>query len=316
MLMFSTIAVYWKRQLLYHTFSKLSILFLFLCFLRFEFGKQRTSLHFVKTTKNGKCIFGRPLQSEKRLRRHPYMLSLEQQQRIFTIYQGFTMNQIIKKLFKKTSAQAKQRPYSWTAISIGIVFLLIPFFIWFSYLIGKKGHCLIYTSISLEEALDLYGVFISNAGTVALGLIAVWQNTRLQKIEEGVLARDNSCNIYIKKHTQSKRVPHWLSHDGATPYESSGMHICFHIANYSEAFLKEIEIDFGETIFHSNITLIKDNPKVFNISLPKNFASETRCKIIFTSCYGVQTYGDFEVGLNGSISKLMHYHFYGIQKPN
>ena len=90
----------------------------------------------------------------------------------------------------------------------------------------------------------------------------------------------------------------------------------FRIANYSEAFLKELEIDFGRAIFHSNITLTKNKPKVFNLRLPKNYKSGTRCKITFISCYGEKTYGDFEVELDKPFAKIQHYHFYGTQKPD
>ena len=68
-------------------------------------------------------------------------------------------------------------------------------------------------------------------------------------------------------------------------------------------------------MFCSHLTLIKGIEKTVRINLPHGFSSNTFpvCKVIFTSCYDVNTYADFQLVVkeNLYIPEIRHYHFYG-----
>lgn len=222
------------------------------------------------------------------------------------------MNENLKKLYKWLVSQFIHKPYAWTTIVLAISLLLIPFLIWLAYFVGDNYFCVIITSLTVGDALGFYGTLLSFIGTLALGVIAVWQNIRLHKLEESTSTRSCSCNIYIKKYKDTYFSPNRLSHDGQTPYENSNLRLSFQIKNCSEAFLREIEFDFNGSLFHSNLTLTENEEKSFSLFLPVGYdMTQNKHKVIFTSCYDVKTYGDIEIQLVGQMAEIKYFHFSG-----
>lgn len=174
----------------------------------------------------------------------------------------------------------------------------------------------------VENSMGIYVEWLGALSPLVLGLVAVTQSDRLQKLEERIVHRDNSCNIMLEDKVLAQneiRRRKVLTNDGYDKYEKSDNFIVIEINNYSNAFLKEIEIVFGENIFHSNLTVINNKEKIFKIILPKNYdiSLEQRNKVMFTSCYGVKTYGDFvidsSINDDGSLG-IKQYHFRGIDE--
>lgn len=171
----------------------------------------------------------------------------------------------------------------------------------------------------VEESMGVYVEWLGALSPLVLGVVAISQSDRIQKLEEKIVVRDNSCNIMLEDKSISPngvRCRNILTNDGIDQYEKSNKYIVMEINNYSNAFLKEIEIVFGENVFHSNLTVVNNKGKMFKIILPKNyeFSLGQRNRVIFTSCYNVKTYGDFIVCCNRDDDnlKIKQYHFWGI----
>ena len=213
---------------------------------------------------------------------------------------------------KKIYQEMREKPYKGFMWAILFV-VIIPGVIWMAYWVGDNYFILINTSLSVGDALGFYGSILSFVSTTILGIIAVWQNIRLQKLEEDTLAKNNSCNIYLENSSEYSGI--YLSHDGAENYEPSKTSFLITIHNCSESFLKEMEINFNGVIFHSNLTIKNNDSKDCRIFLPtsydldncQNFVNE----IVFTSCYDVKTYGDFKLKKDENVLEIKQYHFYG-----
>lgn len=219
------------------------------------------------------------------------------------------MNKWFETNAKKLIERIRNKPYT----SFIILVFIIPVLIWFVYWIGDNHFILVNTSLSVGDALGFYGSVLSFVSTTILGIIAVWQNIRLQKLEENTLAKNNSCNMYLTDC--SKPVAIHLSHDGDNEYEKSNEYITITVNNCSEVFLKDIQIDFNGIIFHSNLTIKNGDTKDCRIFLPKNYNADItdnhKHEVVFTSCYGVKTYGDITVEKKDGHMSIKHYHFYG-----
>ena len=226
------------------------------------------------------------------------------------------MNEILEKFWKDTKKRVTQKPYSWGTITAICSLIIIPIIIWVFFLIGDNGFVLINTSLEVGDALGFYSSVVASIATLILGVIAVMQNNRLQKLETDVANRNNSCSIYIKRHDGYRDgIAQELSNESENSYDKTKSYFNMTIENYSEAFLKKVTIQLGADVFCSHITLVKDMPKNVQIFLPKTFDLNTArtCKITFTSCYDIETYGEFElaVGNGMKIPEIHHYRFYG-----
>ena len=223
------------------------------------------------------------------------------------------MNEKIKCFADAFWEKIKQKPYSGVTMIALVVLFLLPFLIWLSFYIGDQGYIMIETSLSVGDALSFYSSLIASMATIALGVIAVMQNTRLQKLELDTAAKNNSCSIYVEKSKSYQLIS--LSHDGEDPYTASNIRIQLTITNSSEPFLKKISIQFADITFSSHITLAQNESKNVRIFLPEGFQANTLpvCKIIFTSCYDVNTYGDFQITIKDDPheAEIRYYHFYG-----
>lgn len=76
-----------------------------------------------------------------------------------------------------------------------IVLLFVPTTIWLAYYLGDCGYVLIKTSLSVGDALGFWGAFLTFLGTAGLGALAIWQNHKIQNLnnekEEANKFRDN-----------------------------------------------------------------------------------------------------------------------------
>lgn len=171
---------------------------------------------------------------------------------------------------------------------------------------------------------DLYANLLSGVGTILLGLVAWLQNEKIQEIERKSNIKLNSCNIMIRANYEENK---WvLSNQKQYSRSQKYIDICFQ--NYSDAFLKSVDIYFGKCHFSSYITLANGESKIFKIYLPEDECEYTNkvCNVVFTSCYNEKTYADFEVAVDSSKSKaentykndnrmiIKHYHFYGTEQ--
>lgn len=227
-----------------------------------------------------------------------------------------SMNERLKTAFQQVKRRVAKKPYLWVTIAIFLGLIIIPVCIWVAFFVGDNGFVIIHTSLEVGDALGFYGSILAFISTGVLGLIAVMQNNRLQKLEEDVATRNNSCNIYIEYHDgYATNITKKLSNESLNPYPESTSYFNITIQNYSEPFLKKISIQFGDNTFCSHITLVKGLAKNVKIFLPQGFDVQAlpTCKITFTSCYNVDTYGDFQlvVKQNPHIPEIRYYHFYG-----
>ncbi len=193
-----------------------------------------------------------------------------------------------------------------------ILLIIIPFVLICNFEIKESCLNITLTQIKANDKLDFYGTLLSFSSTIFLGVIAVYQNNKLQKMEEDNQNLNKSCNIYISRATENPIKQ--LSNDFRN-YKESLQRLEISLSNHSEAFLKNIELQFDDKIiFYSNLTLIKGKDKSFYIFMPDNFNVEDKIiKIIFTSCYETKTYADMQIiSKNNKNFYPKYYHFYGV----
>ena len=84
--------------------------------------------------------------------------------------------------------------------------------------------------------------------------------------------------------------------------------------------MKKFTIQFENEVFCNNLTLVKGASKAVKIFLPLDFDARTMptCKVAFTSCYDVETHGDFQLVIEDDayVPKIRYYHFYGTNKAH
>lgn len=223
------------------------------------------------------------------------------------------MNARLEKLYKSMCSKAKENPYVCVFTAVFLV-VFIPFLIRAAYYIGENWFCIIHTEIELKDALSNYYTLLSALGTISLGLIAVAQNNRLHSLEESVNQKECSCNIFISKCSKTSSKYPVLSNDGADQFDESNVTLDLNIQNFSEAFLSEVLIKFGDNSFHTNISLAQGMSKDYKLHLPVNCYDNEKCDVEFVSCYGVRTYADFQLSIIGLFAYPKYYHFYGVHK--
>ena len=210
------------------------------------------------------------------------------------------------------------------------VLLLLPLSFMPLILCLAKGTFIVNGKLQWIVIIDYYIELLSAVGATFLGVVAISQTQTIQKLEENADNRANSCNIYIENGKINPTDEFlgidntvMLEHSGNGKYESSFDYIAIYIENYSDAFLKEIDIFFDKICFHTNLTIAKDKKEIYLIHIPKSLKPETECdcKLVFTSCYNVKTYGSFKiiplVETNEGYDQIFiyDYNFYGTEQP-
>lgn len=222
----------------------------------------------------------------------------------------------------------KKRTNEWMKLML-IVIIVLPAIVivalWMSspdtFITEKVVKNGIKLNIQYEKIFDTYITWLAAFAPFVLGVVAISQSEQLQKLEKRNADRNDSSNIYIEDYIDNKLVAKCkvLTNDLGGKYESDRRYIYIEIENFSDAFLKEIEIKFGTIKFHSYITLAKGIKKQYKIYLPKRYVIDehNKCDIVFTSCYDVETYADFVINDWSTDRKgIKYYHFYGTEKRN
>ena len=80
---------------------------------------------------------------------------------------------------------------------VAIVLLAFPVIIWIAYFIGDSGFILIRTSLGIGDALGFYGSLLAFLGTILLGALALWQNNKLNKINNDLVQQQYKPVITI-----------------------------------------------------------------------------------------------------------------------
>ncbi len=179
-----------------------------------------------------------------------------------------------------------------------VVLSALPFFL--------AGTSAIFAAVLFEGFLSYYGAILSALGTLALGFIAVYQNKKLTRLQEQVQSTTQSCNIYLttpKTNLDLDNIKELKNNQAANA--ASNNYLVLSLENFSDAFLKSIEITFpthqsaaSPASYHlhtSYITLVKGRKKYYSLNLPTALKTDGRFAIKFTSCYGISTYGDFQI---------------------
>ena len=199
-----------------------------------------------------------------------------------------------------------------------------------TFMVQKAVDDVVVSSFNYEKAFSIYVEWFAAFCTILLGIVAATQNNRLQALEERADNRQNSCNIYIENNGDNfvldlfdnKEIK--MLSNKSKEYISGWKYISFTMENYSNAFLKEIDIFFEDIHFNSNVTLIEGKKQKYAINIPKSLEDnkEHICKIVFTSCYNVKTYGSFNIFMpvreyeeEMDMVDIYNYSFYGTEQP-
>lgn len=152
-----------------------------------------------------------------------------------------------------------------------LVLFLIPIIIFIAYFLGECGYALIYTNLSIGDALGFYGSVLSFLGTISLGIVALWQNhkanqinTRLLNIteEQEIPSVDIiSCNLEEFKSSKLNQiaeinVDNSYIHidDNKNPYEDCSPFFVFKIRNVTSNNLLSISVkDINCTSIFANL---------------------------------------------------------------
>ena len=97
------------------------------------------------------------------------------------------MNGRMKEILIKIKEKVVKKPYLYGFLII-IILLLLPALIFILYFIGDHGYNLVYTSLTVGDALGFYGSLLSFLGTISLGALALWQNYKLNKVNQTLTA--------------------------------------------------------------------------------------------------------------------------------
>lgn len=205
-----------------------------------------------------------------------------------------------------------------------------------TFMVQKAVDDVVVSSFNYEKAFSIYVEWFAAFCTILLGIVAATQNNRLQALEERADNRQNSCNIYIENNNEDSVLDLFniesyedkdetrILSNKSKEYAGEWKYISFTMENYSNAFLKEIDIFFGDIHFNSNVTLIEHKKQKFAVNIPKSLEDnkEHICKIVFTSCYNVKTYGSFNIFMpvreyeeEMDMVDIYNYSFYGTEQP-
>ena len=148
------------------------------------------------------------------------------------------MNESIKHLVSKLKKSVLEKPYVYGFLGLAIIFV-IPALIWTLYYFGDRGHVLIYTSLTVGDALNFYGSFITFLGTLSLTGLVIWQNHRYR-------IKDNEYRALADNVERDKLLPKLICQVGMQ--SGNGNNIKFRIENASDNYAHNITItDFSVT---------------------------------------------------------------------
>lgn len=85
-------------------------------------------------------------------------------------------------------------PYLWAKRLLHF-FILVPTVIFLFYYCGDQGFIFIETSLTVGDALSFYGTLLSFIGTIALGILALYQNIQANKINHRLLLLEEKESI-------------------------------------------------------------------------------------------------------------------------
>ncbi len=194
-----------------------------------------------------------------------------------------------------------------------LLFLLlvldIPFVINESYKFGKW-----YSTVwGGEDVLQYFGAVLSFIGTLFLGYIAILQNNRITNIEEKVYNRNSSSDIVIDNSEQLQKTLCLSNENNGS--EDFSQEIEFNIANYGQAVLNSVKFIFvNGKVYESNLTLPQGQKVNVIIDIPKSSKQNDLVNVVFTSCYGVKTYGRFKLSSRQNKEYIKDYCYYGLDK--
>jgi len=224
----------------------------------------------------------------------------------------------------------RKSPYHWVAMVMVFTVAITSLFVLVLYLDSPDVFLIkkvdsetgeVSCSFNYEKAYDLFIQGIGAWGAVLVGVIALSQSESSHRLAEKLASRENSCNVYISNYTSSNPMEKTftLSNDNSPKYVESDEYIYLTFCNHGNAFLKSVDIFFGNAVFGSYLTLANGMEKKYRIYLPKDFNNShtVTCDIVFTSCNNEKTFGDFEIRAGSSKQKnIMYYHFYGTENHN
>ncbi len=96
------------------------------------------------------------------------------------------MNEWVKELSTKIKDKIVMKPYLY-GFWIAILLILFPALIFIAYYIGDHGYALVFTTLTMGDALGFYGSILSFLGTIALGALALWQNYKLSRTNQNLV---------------------------------------------------------------------------------------------------------------------------------
>ena len=135
------------------------------------------------------------------------------------------MNEWLESLCKSIARRAKQKPYKWGFWFILVVLIFTPMIIWLIYLLGDYGIVFVHTSLDVGDFLSFYGTVLTFAGTVALSVLALWQNKQ-------IALKSQEYTELMERNEQQRNLPVLKVSLGAR--NGSLMNISFNVQNFSE----------------------------------------------------------------------------------
>ena len=107
------------------------------------------------------------------------------------------MNEKLKELCESITQHIRRAPYKWGFWCVTITFILIPLLIWILYFIGDNCRILINTSLSVGEALGVYGASLAAIGTIALGVVSIIQNNRATQLNLKLIEEQHRAQLPV-----------------------------------------------------------------------------------------------------------------------
>lgn len=99
----------------------------------------------------------------------------------------------------KANKEKRKKPYKTLVISNLILLVTIPFLINELYLWGISSGTSYFTLWGAEDVLAFYGSFLAFAGTVVLGIVAVWQNNKANETNKNMADLAKQANALSTK---------------------------------------------------------------------------------------------------------------------
>lgn len=133
-------------------------------------------------------------------------------------------------------------PYLW-ARRLLIIFILVPTVIFLLYCIGDHGFILIDTSLTVGDALSFYGTLLSFIGTVALGILALYQNIQANKINHRLLLLEEKEKVSFLIPVEELIIEFYKEPDSDYRISHTFMaNLVFTLKNYFETIVHTFQI--------------------------------------------------------------------------